>query len=166
MQYKLVPIKNQKFEIGRIINLGKCDCQQCDFMNCPKQNYAMRMKQKRYSVKEFFDENKEDIKVRGGIVPYLSTCEGMLDFMSACVGNFPTGTYWDTGIDDTLYLVSRNRSNHGPDFCRRVAISIEAAFPISYYVNGTYTQEKFAERLQAKFLKLYELYEVYKHSQK
>lgn len=166
MRYELVPIKNQKFDIGRVINLTECDCQRCDFMNCPKHNYAVRMKQKRYSIKEFFDENKEAIKTQGGVLPYLSTCEGMLDFMSCCTGKFPIGTYWDTGIDDVLYLVTRNRSNHGPDFCRRVAISMEATFPITYYIGCTYTQEKFAERLRTKFLKLYQLYEAYERPQK
>lgn len=46
MPFKMVPVKNQKFEIGRTINPFNCDCKKCDFMNCPKNNYAVKMTKK------------------------------------------------------------------------------------------------------------------------
>lgn len=47
MEFKLIPAKNQKFDIGRTINFTKCDCEKCDFMHCPKNNYALKMVQKK-----------------------------------------------------------------------------------------------------------------------
>ena len=61
MKFKMIPVKNQKFEIGRTINFTKCDCKECNFMSCPKNNYCLKMTQKKYTVKEFFSENKEDM---------------------------------------------------------------------------------------------------------
>ena len=58
MEFKLIPAKNQKFDIGRTINFTKCNCEKCDFMHCPKNNYALKMVQKKYTVQEFFNENK------------------------------------------------------------------------------------------------------------
>ena len=46
MAFQMIPVKNQKFEIGRTINLSKCDCKECTYMNCPKHNYAVRMAKK------------------------------------------------------------------------------------------------------------------------
>lgn len=42
MKFQLIPAKNQKFDIGRTINFTKCDCAKCDFMRCPKNNYAVK----------------------------------------------------------------------------------------------------------------------------
>lgn len=61
MKFKMIPVKNQKFEIGRTVDPTKCDCKECNFMNCPKNNYCLKMTQKKYTVKEFFNENKEDM---------------------------------------------------------------------------------------------------------
>lgn len=61
MEFKLIPAKNQKFDIGRTINFTKCNCEKCDFMHCPKNNYALKMVQKKYTVQEFFNENKNEI---------------------------------------------------------------------------------------------------------
>lgn len=36
MKFKLIPAKNQKFDVGRTINFTKCDCEKCDFMHCRK----------------------------------------------------------------------------------------------------------------------------------
>ena len=43
MKLAFEPVKNQKFDIGRTINFAKCDCEVCDFMHCPKHNYALQM---------------------------------------------------------------------------------------------------------------------------
>ena len=59
MKVEYEPIKNQKFDIGRTINPFKCDCAECTFMNCPKKNYAVKMKIKKHSVDEFFNTYKE-----------------------------------------------------------------------------------------------------------
>ena len=52
---EFVPVPNQKFDIGRTINPFICDCEQCDFLHCPKNNYAVRMKLKSFLASEFFE---------------------------------------------------------------------------------------------------------------
>ena len=44
LEYELVPVKNQKFDIGRTINFTKCKCDKCDFLHC--DNYAKKMQLK------------------------------------------------------------------------------------------------------------------------
>ena len=103
MEFKFVPVKGQRFDIGRIINIGKCDCKKCDFMNCPKNNYALKMKRKRYTVDEFIEFYSEDLKERGFLTEELLT-----EFMD--LFSFPKGTYWNTNYDRTaVQLVSFNR---------------------------------------------------------
>ena len=50
MSFEFVPVKGQKFDFGRTINPIKCDCTICTFMNCPKNNYAVKMKKKVWKV--------------------------------------------------------------------------------------------------------------------
>ena len=147
MEFKLVPAKNQKFDIGRTINFTKCDCQKCDFMHCPKNNYALKMVQKKYTVQDFFDENKEEIVKARALGAYFNY-ETLTDFMDACVSGFPKGTYWDMDFDDGIELVTQNRSKYGADFLPRAKISFYANFPITYYVGCTNTQEKLAEKIK------------------
>ena len=46
MSLEFVPVKGQTFDIGRTINFTKCNCEKCDFMNCP--NYAKKMTVKKF----------------------------------------------------------------------------------------------------------------------
>lgn len=156
MKTKWEPIKNQKFDIGRTINFAKCDCEKCDYMHCPKNNYCVKMKQSKYSINDFAEEMKDIIKKAGGVRYYLSDAEGMMDFIDSCVGGFPKGTYWNSGYD-SLELVTRNRGKYGPDFDTRAEINMNATFSINYYSGCTEAQEKFAQRVQKKFIKLAEL---------
>ena len=50
MTLEFTPVKNQRFDIGRTINPYICDCKTCDFMNCPKDNYVVKLKRKRHTV--------------------------------------------------------------------------------------------------------------------
>lgn len=165
MKYKMDPVKGQKFEWGRTINPFNCDCKVCTFMNCPKHNYAVKMKQHKYTVKEFVEENREAIKAAGSVSEYLCDNDGLTDFMDSCVGNFPKGTYWNpTGY--SIELVTMNRSKYGPDFNTRAEIEFgslwceENEYKIRYYSGCTDTQEQFVERLQKKFMELKMAYEA------
>lgn len=103
MELKFVPVKGQRFELGRTINPFKCDCKKCDFMNCPKNNYALKMKRKRYTVDEFIEFYSEDLKEWGFLTEELLT-----EFMD--LFSFPKGTYWNPNYDRTaIQLVSFNR---------------------------------------------------------
>ena len=56
MEFKQIPVKNQKFDISRTINIAECNCEKCDFMNCPKHNYCVEMERYRYSIDEFLEQ--------------------------------------------------------------------------------------------------------------
>lgn len=147
MEFKLIPVKNQKFDIGRTINLTKCNCEKCDFMHCPKNNYALKMVQKKYSVQEFFNENKNEIVKKRNLKSYFNY-ETLSDFMDACVSGFPKGTYWNMDNGEAVELVTQNRSKYGADFLPRVEVSFYADFPITYHVGCTDKQEKLATKIK------------------
>lgn len=107
MHIEFEPIKNQKFEIGRTINLSKCDCKKCDFIHCPKNNYAVKMRRKSYTVEDFWRENGEKV-CRINDVPKLKcnfpekyemrlSYDLLNDFMEFLNFTFPKGTYWSLG---------------------------------------------------------------------
>lgn len=148
MEFKLVPAKNQKFDIGRTINLAKCDCEKCDFMHCPKNNYALKMVQKKYTVQEFFDANKDQIVEKRSLRLYLFDYAALADFMDACVTGFPKGTYWNMDNSAAIELVTQNRSKYGANFLPRVKVSFYADFPITYYSGCSAKQEKLAIKIQ------------------
>lgn len=164
MKFEQVPVKNQKFDIGRTINFTKCDCEKCDFMHCPKNNYALKMQKKMYTVEEFWDENKDAILEVGSLQEYFNFST-ITDFLDACV-TFPKGTYWDyVGYDNAIELVVQNRSKYGPDFLRRAKIKISSNkyswehgtdFPISYYSGCSNAQEKLAKKIQKYLCELNE----------
>ena len=98
-----IPIPNQKFEIGRTINLSRCDCEVCNYMNCPKNNYALKMRKRVFKVADFWEAYKDKIlKVN---VPYKwqynmhdkfhlhLTYDLITEFIDRLF-NFPEGTYW------------------------------------------------------------------------
>ena len=122
MSFELVPVKGQKFEIGRTINPCKCDCAVCTFMNCPKNNYAVKMKKKVWKIADFWGEFKEEI------LAINKPCKWKYSFHSEYVlelnyklitdfidmlFSFPKGTYWsaedtkwhtdDTEIEEKIY---------------------------------------------------------------
>ena len=121
MHLEYVPVKSQKFEIGRTINLSKCDCEKCDFMNCPKHNYAVKMTRKKYSVDDFWNEWKDKIlqlnKPKRWQYSFpqrydlLLTYDMITDFFDFLCFSFPKGTYWrldsptsyDGEIGDRVY---------------------------------------------------------------
>lgn len=147
MEFKLIPAKNQKFDIGRTINFTKCNCEKCDFMHCPKNNYALKMVQKKYTVQEFFNENKNEIVKKRNLKSYFNY-ETLSDFMDACVSGFPKGTYWNMDNGEAVELVTQNRSKYGADFLPRVEVSFYADFPITYHVGCTDKQEKLATKIK------------------
>ena len=160
MELKFVPIKNQKFEIGRTINFTKCDCEKCDFMHCPKNNYALKMVQKKYTVKDFFEENKEEIMECRNLKDYFNF-DTVGDFIGACV-RFPKGTYWNLCGDD-IELVKINRSKYGGDFLTLARINLDCDVSIAYFVGCTDVQEKLAERIQRKLKELQDIF--YEHKE-
>lgn len=95
-------IRNQRFEIGRTINLARCDCVECDFLHCPKNNYALKFKKKIRSVDEFWTEHVEEM-LKSSVyskalkpVEIRMTFSMLIELMDNCI-SFPDGTYWSAG---------------------------------------------------------------------
>lgn len=105
-----IPVKNQKFDIGRTINPFKCDCKQCDFLHCPKNNYAVKMKRKSFTVSDFFNNNREEILALNNPQEVGTIKSFTLELNYALIAElfdtmnftFPEGTYWAT--DDYKWL--------------------------------------------------------------
>ena len=154
MKFKMIPVKNQKFEIGRTVNPTKCDCKECNFMSCPKNNYCLKMIQKKYTIKEFFDENKENMLKYSSLYKWFKSDIFTLvsDFLDACIC-FPRGTYWELCGDD-IELVKQNRSKYGGDFVTLVQINIDPDVSINYFTGCTNVQEKLAEKIQKRLKQL------------
>lgn len=103
-----IPISNQKFDIGRIINFSRCDCEECDYVHCPKNNYAVKMKRKSFTVKTFFENNKSEIlalnKPARWQCSFRRNFELQLNYalivelFDTLNFAFPKGTYW--AVDD------------------------------------------------------------------
>ena len=121
MTAEYVPARGQKFDIGRTINFAKCDCPECDFLHCPKNNYAVKMVRKKFSVKTFWENNKEEILKlnkpkrwmlsfpgRFDLVLTYSLIDDLFDTVSF---SFPKGTYWSASsprfghepVEETVY---------------------------------------------------------------
>jgi hypothetical protein len=159
MKLKFIPAKNQKFDIGRTINFTKCDCEKCDFMHCPKHNYALKMVRKKYTVKDFFEENKEEIMKGRKLQDYFNF-DTVGDFIDACV-SFPKGTYWNLCGDD-IELSKINRSKYGSDFLTLAQVNLDCDVSIAYFTGCTNVQEKLAEKIQRKLSELQRLFYSYK----
>ena len=122
MKLEFVPVKGQKFDIGRTINPTKCDCIKCDFLNCPKNNYAVKMKKKIWKVADFWEDFKEEILAINKPSRWhyglhsrydLELNYKLIDVFMDMLFSFPKGTYWspedhkwctdDTEIEEQLY---------------------------------------------------------------
>ena len=111
MRLEFVPVKNQKFDWGRTINPFNCDCESCDFMNCPKRNYAVKMVRKKYSVAVFWNEWKDKILELNkpqkwmysfhGKYTFKMTYDMINDFFDFLCFSFPKGTYWTPASPET-----------------------------------------------------------------
>ena len=77
--YKADVIKNQKFDIGRTINPFKCDCEKCDFLHCPKNNYAVKTKPHKYKVSEFCELWHDELIKYEESYKHCSTPEKILE---------------------------------------------------------------------------------------
>lgn len=103
MELKFDVIKGQKFEMGRTINPALCGCKKCDFLNCPKKNYAVKTRKHIYKVDEFINEYALSLK------RYRILTKDLLGEFMECFC-FPKGTYWDlTNYGASIRLVSFSR---------------------------------------------------------
>lgn len=122
MNLEYIPVRGQKFDIGRTINPFNCDCKVCTFMNCPKKNYAVKMTRKKYTVDDYWNEWKDEIlklnhpkrweySFRSGYNLRL-TYDMISDFFDFLCFAFPKGLYWspedpenydDGDIGDKVY---------------------------------------------------------------
>ena len=168
MKVEYEPIKNQKFDIGRTINPFKCDCAECTFMNCPKKNYAMKMKIKKHSVDEFFNTYKEQIlqlnKYKKIEPVDLRLTYFLIDELVGDCISFSKGTYWGFGecvdskenIEDSIYnSVELQRLTRDGNIATLGVIYISDGRIVDYNLSDG--QYKTATRISAAFKKVREL---------
>lgn len=131
------------------------------FYALPKNNYALKMVKKKYTVQEFFDENKEEIMKHRALNDYF-TYDTITDFIDACVREFPKGTYWrpcDYELVTSIYLCTQNRSKYGSDFIDKAKIDLRHnLFKVYCFSQCADTQERLANEISQKFRELYELF--------
>lgn len=156
MEYKSDVIKNQKFEIGRTINFSLCNCEKCDFFNCPKKNYCLKTKPHKYSVLEFCESNinyiLEKCDTSNDCKNFKLTYDLLSEFLDDCV-QFPKGLFWslqtiDNGIDkfedskcSGIHFVKFTRTGKELLVCE-IKISTEEIY--DYY--STETQYNFVKK--------------------
>lgn len=137
MKIKYDVVKNQKFDLGRTINPLKCDCEECDFLNCPKKNYAVKKKVHKYTVQEYIEDSSEELKKWKFLNDDL-----IIDLMDY-VFTFPKGTYWRMDYSNIrIELITFSRS--GRELVRG---SINTRTGKIYDFDMTVTQEKLANRI-------------------
>ena len=185
MAFQMIPVKNQKFEVGRTINLSKCDCKECTYMNCPKQNYAVRMTKKIWKVTDFWEEFKKEI------LAINKPCKWEYNFHSEyCLElnyklitefvdmlfRFPKGVYWspedskwhtdDTEIEGQIYkIIALQKVSRKGNIVTLGRISIRNGNYTDYDLSAT--QEKFAIRISKVLKELKELiFEYYQNQDK
>ncbi len=107
MKCELIPVKGQVFNIGRTINPTLCDCKDCDFLHCPKRNYAVEMTRRIPTFDEFWDcWGKEIVSINKVSVidaNFPKSIRIHLTFdliteMMECIA-FPKETYWKADDD-------------------------------------------------------------------
>lgn len=185
MSFVMIPVKNQKFDIGKTINPFKCDCEECTFMNCPKNNYAVKMKKKIWKVSDFWEEFKEEI------LAFNKPCKWEYNFHSEYVlelnyklitefidmlFSFPKGTYWspedykwypkDTETDEIIYrTIALQKVSRSGNIINLGSISIKNGNYIDYDLSAT--QEKLAIKISKALRELKELiFEYYQEQDK
>ena len=179
MKLEFIPILNQKFEVGRTINPFKCDCDNCDFMHCPKNNYAVKMKRKRHTVEKFFEDNREEIlklnKPKRWMRSFHDEFKMQLTYnlinelADYLCYKFPTNTYWNvndcTGEDiekcvyDRIDLVKISRGG------KEITLGYVKICDGSVHdIDFNESRYKLASRISNAFIKLKNLiYEYYEN---
>ena len=165
MSLEFVPVKGQTFDIGRTINFMKCNCEKCDFMNCP--NYAKKMTVKKFkNAKEFVDSWKQQNPQIANTVNknHEAFSELIEDFMDRMT-SFPKGLYWKLnyswttpeeviGIDIVrMSKTSYEKDNEG-DFVTLSTVTFKQSYDGTKfyaihhsYSYGTDRSDKLAERI-------------------
>lgn len=162
MEWQWEKVKGQKFELGRTINPILCDCVKCDFMNCPKNNYAARMERKRYTVDEYFNAYTEDIlrinryeKIEP--VKLKLTYSLITELIDNCI-SFCRGTYWNANdyiFGDCCKEIELQTISRGGKITTRGAIRISDGNITDYGFSKS--QRKLAESISLAIKKIIEL---------
>ena len=178
MEY--VPAKGQRFDIKRTINFALCNCEKCDFMNCPKNNYAVKMVRKKHTVKDFFEANKDEvIKINQpkkwmysfhNLYQPILTYELINEMFDMIPFGFPKGTYWSLSdpksCDDEIekrvyYTITLSKFHHSGREVTRGTIDIRNQR--IWNLDLSTAQEKLANRICDAIRQLREL--IFEHYQ-
>lgn len=78
----------------RTINIAECNCEKCDFMNCPKHNYCVEMERYCYSIDEFLEQFGDKLISANSVKDFLIT-DYQANELADCFPKFPKNTFWD-----------------------------------------------------------------------
>lgn len=183
MSFEMIPIKNQSFDVGRVINFSKCNCEKCDFMNCPKKNYAVKMTKKVWKVADFWEEFNEEIleinKPKKWQYSFhdkydLELNYKLLNEFIDMLFKFPKGTYWspenkkwhtdDTDIEEQIYrTIALQKISRSGNIVNLGEISVRNASYSDFDLSAT--QEKLAIKISNALKELKELVFAYYQEQ-
>ena len=153
MELKYEVIKNQKFDIGRTINPFKCDCKDCDFLHCPKKNYAPKTRLVRPTVDKFIKCYSSELKEQKAL-----TRELLDEFRD--IFSFPKGTYWSFGTDSFWYSGGHIELN---TFNRKYEVVLKGTVNVTsgevWEHDFTTAQERLANRISSAIKKVNEFIE-------
>lgn len=139
MNFIVVP--KQKFDLTRVINIMKCDCSNCDYMHCPKKNYAVRTKIRKLGINEFIKTYSEKLKEKG------FTKELIEDYFSYYVA-FPKGLYWNFNYINENLIEFYKYNQRGEQI---LAAMIDIRNPFVNSCDTTTTQYNFLTRVCKHF---------------
>ena len=181
MSFAMIPVKNQKFEIGRTINPFNCDCKECDFMNCPKHNYAVKMTKKIWKVADFWEDFKDEILAINKPYKWQYSFHNKYVFelnykliteFIDMLFSFPKGTYWspedkkwhtdDTEIEEQIYeTIALQKVSRSGNIVNLGTVLVGNGNYQDYDLSAT--QERLAIKISNALKELKEL--VFKHYQ-
>lgn len=105
MKLKFIKKEIQEFDLNRVNNISLCNCENCDYMNCPKDNYSLELTRYIYTVDEFIEENREEL-FNNGFTENLVN-----DFFESCI-KYPSDFYYSfNNNSQEVYIVKLNKKS-------------------------------------------------------
>lgn len=150
LKTKMIPVKRQKFDGGRIISIAKCsECSTCEYMTCG--NYAKIMEWSNYSVDEWFEFHFSEGNLNDWSYDVIE------EFFTSCMNKFPQNLYWE--YDDQTFkanwsIVFKSRGNNG---VFRNAGSVSTTDFKATIKDANKEQANFIEKVAGALLRINEL---------
>ena len=112
MEIKFVKKVDQKYDVSRVKNISLCGCKECDFINCPNDNYDYELTRYIYPVEAFISYNCDALCKCG-------FSEGLVDeYFESCV-DYPSDYYYSVDDMDSrkVYIVRLIKTGESKKAC-------------------------------------------------